>query len=57
MHRFYPQNGICNQKYNFWPKNDGEKWSRKYIFEIPPCTQHFLLNGDFEKLSFFESAI
>jgi hypothetical protein len=21
--------------YNFWPKNDGEKWSRKNIFEIP----------------------
>ena len=26
IHRFYPQNGICIQKYNFWPKNDGEKW-------------------------------
>ena len=25
----YPQNGICKQKYNFWPKNDDEKWSRK----------------------------
>ena len=23
--RFYSQNGICIQKYNFWPKNDGEK--------------------------------
>ena len=22
---------------NFWPKNDGEKWSKKNIFEIPPC--------------------
>ena len=21
----------------FWPKNDGEKWSRKIYFEIPPC--------------------
>ena len=37
IHRFYPQNGICIQKYNFWPKNDGEKWSRKIYFEIPPC--------------------
>ena len=27
-----------------WPKNDGEKWSRKNIFEIPPCAYHFLLN-------------
>ena len=35
--RFYPQDGICIQKYNFWPKNDGKKWSRKNIFEIPPC--------------------
>ena len=26
-----------------WPKNDGEKWSRKTIFEIPPCGSHFLL--------------
>jgi hypothetical protein len=23
--------------YHFWPKNDDEKWSRKNIFEIPPC--------------------
>jgi hypothetical protein len=27
--------------YHFWPKNDGEKWSRKNIFEISPCTSHF----------------
>ena len=25
----------------FWPKNDGEKWSRKNIFEIPPCAKPF----------------
>ena len=37
IHQFYPQNGICIQKYNFCPKNDGEKWSTKNIFEIPPC--------------------
>ena len=30
---------------HFWPKNDGEKWSRKNIFEIPPCAHHFLLGG------------
>ena len=23
-------------EYNFWPKNDGEKWSRNIYFEIPP---------------------
>jgi hypothetical protein len=23
------------------PKNDGEKWSRKNIFEIPPCAKPF----------------
>ena len=22
---------------NFWPKNEGENWSRKICFEIPPC--------------------
>ena len=21
----------------FWPKNYGEKWSRKIYFEVPPC--------------------
>jgi hypothetical protein len=30
--RFYSQNGICIQKYNYWPKNYDEKWSRKKIF-------------------------
>ena len=25
---------MCIQKYNFWPKNYGEKWSRKIYFEI-----------------------
>jgi hypothetical protein len=25
----------------FWPKNDGEKWSRKNIFEITPCARPF----------------
>jgi hypothetical protein len=29
---FYSQNRICIQKYNFGPKNDGEKWSRKIYF-------------------------
>ena len=28
----------------FQPKNDGEKWSRKNYFEIPPFESHFLLN-------------
>ena len=32
------------QKYHFWPKNDGEKWSRNNIFEIPPFTSQFLIN-------------
>jgi hypothetical protein len=27
--------------YHFWPKNVGEKWSRKSIFEIPPCAKPF----------------
>ena len=29
----------------FWPDNDGEKWPRKNIFEIPPCGKSFLLNS------------
>ena len=32
-----------SKKYNFWPKNDGEKWSRKIYFEIPPCRKPFHL--------------
>ena len=28
---------------HFWPKNDGKKWSRKNIFEIPSCRSPFLL--------------
>ena len=27
--------------YRFWPKNDGQNWSRKNIFEIPPCANPF----------------
>ena len=52
---FYPQSGICVQKYNFWPKNDVEKWSRKSYFEIPPCEKtvifitEFVILGPFMK--------
>ena len=28
---------------HFWPKNDGEKWPRKIVFEIPLCRSYFLL--------------
>ena len=43
------------QKYNFWPINDGEKWSRKIYFEIPPCGKmvifitEFVILGNFMK--------
>ena len=30
----------------FWPKNDGEKWATKNIYEIPPCTKPFLVKSD-----------
>ena len=50
VHRFYPQNGICIQKYNFWPKNDGEKWSSKIYFEIPPCGKMVIFCIEFEIL-------
>jgi hypothetical protein len=28
-------------KLMIWAKNDGKKWSRKNIFEIPPCAKPF----------------
>ena len=38
----YPvKSGIWVKFYHFGPKNDGEKWSRKNIFEIPPCAKPF----------------
>ena len=33
--------------YHFWPKNDGEKWSIKNIFEIPPCAHHVIFITEF----------
>ena len=36
--------------YHFWPNNDGEKWSRKNIFEIPPCAQHVIFITEFVHL-------
>jgi hypothetical protein len=33
--------------YHFWPKNDGEKWSRKNIFEIPPFAHHVIFITEF----------
>ena len=32
---------------HFWPKNDDEKWSRKNIFEIPPCAHHVIFITEF----------
>ena len=31
----------------FWHKNDVEKWSRKNIFEIPPCAHHVIFITEF----------
>ena len=33
--------------YHFWPKNDGEKWSRKNVFEIPPCAHYVISITEF----------
>ena len=41
---FFDQNGIWVKFQHFWPENEGEKWYRKNIFEIAPCTCNFLLN-------------
>ena len=43
-HYLPSQNGIWVEFQHFLPKNDGEKWSRKNVFEIPPSTSHFLLD-------------
>ena len=53
IHRFYSQKGICNQKYHIWPKNDGEKWSRKNYFEIPPCGKIVIFITEFVILGIF----
>ena len=37
--------------YHFWPKNDGEKWSGKNIFEIPPCAQYVIFITEFVLLT------
>ena len=36
---FLGQNGIWVKFQHFMPKDNGEKWSRKNIFEIPPSAQ------------------
>ena len=41
------QNGIWVKFQRFWPKNDDEKWSRKNIFEIPPCAHHVIFITEF----------
>ena len=41
------KNGICSQKYHFWPKNEGEKWSGKIYFEIPPCGKIIIFTTEF----------
>ena len=33
--------------YHFWPKNDDDKWSRKNIFEVPPCDHHVIFITEF----------
>ena len=38
---------------NFWPKNDGEKWSRKKYFEIPPCAKIVIFITEFVILGTF----
>jgi hypothetical protein len=45
--RYSPLGGICVQKYNFWPTNDSEKWSRKNYSEISPCGKIVTLITEF----------
>ena len=34
---------VLIQKYNFWPKNDGEKWSRKIFLNFHHAGDYFPL--------------
>ena len=45
------QNGLWVKFSYFWPKNDDEKWSRKNIFEIPPCAHHVIFVTEFVLLT------
>ena len=31
----------------YWPKNDGKKWSRKNHFKIPPCGKMVIFITEF----------
>ena len=44
---------VNNQKHHFWPKNVGEKWSRKINFEIPPCGKIVIFITEFVILGTF----
>ena len=32
--------------YNFWPKNDVEKWSRRNVYEIATCGIGLAISDD-----------
>ena len=36
---------------HFWPKNDGEEWSRKNYFEIPSCGKMVIFITEFVLLT------
>ena len=38
------------QNYNFWPKNDGDKWSRTIYFKIPACGKKVIFITELEIL-------
>ena len=48
---------VSKSTYNFWPKNDGEKWSRKIYFEIPPCGKMVIFITEFVILDTFSGGI
>ena len=50
-HCFHGQSGIWVKFQHLWPKNDGEKWSRKNIFEIPPCDHLVIFITEFVLLT------
>ena len=44
---FLPSKWNLYPKIQFWSKNDGEKWSRKIYFEIPPCGKMVIFITEF----------
>ena len=43
FYSYHLHNQICPKNCHFRPKNDGQKWSPNFLFEIPPCMKKLIL--------------